>query len=104
MQDEKMKRYDIYIGCNVTGKVAHAPEHVRSIAEQALAEFGFDGCTFTDAIGMWQGESEQTVICTVCTDCIKERIHVVAGIIKDRLQQESILVMESEPKITFISY
>ena len=104
MQDEKMKRFDMYIGCNVTGKKAHAPEHVRSIAEQALSELGFDGCTFTNGIGMWKGESEQTVICTVCTDCIEERIHVVAGIIKDRLQQESVLVMESEPKITFVSY
>lgn len=101
---EKMKRFDLYIGCNVTGKEPHTPEHVRAIAEQSLSELGFDGCTFTEAIGMWKDESEQTVICTVCTDCIEERIHVVAGIIKDRLQQESVLVMESEPKVTFISY
>jgi hypothetical protein len=103
MQENKMKRYDLYIGCNVTGKTAHSPEHVRSIAEQALAELGFDCCTFTDAIGMWQGEHEQTVICTVCTDCIRERVLVLAGLIKDYLEQESIMVIESEPKITFIS-
>ena len=101
MTKEKMKRFDIYIGCNSTGKgkEAHNPAYVRSIAEQALSDSGFDGCTFTEAIGMWKGESEQTVICTV-TDCIEERIHVVVGVIKDRLR----LIMESEPKITFVSY
>ena len=101
---ETMRRFDIYIGCNVTGKEAHSPEYVRSIAGQALNEMGFDGWTFTDALGVWKGETEATVICTVCTDCIRERILVVAGLIKDYLQQESILVMESEPTITFIEY
>lgn len=104
MQDEKMRKYELYIGCNVTGKEAHSPEYVRSIAEQSLTELQLDGCTFTEAIGMWKGESERTVICTICTDCIRERILVVAGIIKDRLEQESIMILESDPKITFISY
>ena len=104
MQENTMKRYDIYIGCNVTGKSPYTREVVRSIAEQALNEMGFDGWTFTDAQGVWKGETEETVICTVCTDCIRERIIVVAGLIKDYLHQQSVMIIENEPKITFISY
>jgi hypothetical protein len=103
MQENKMKKFDIYIGCNVTGKEAYSREVVRFVAEQALTELEFDGCTFTDAIGKWKGETEQTVVCTVCTDRRSEMIHILAGIIKDRLRQESVLVIESEPEITFIS-
>ena len=99
-----MKKYDIYIGCNVNGKSPYTREVVRSIAEQALNELGFDCCTFKDGIGMWNGEHEQTVICTICSDCIRERVIVVAGLIKDYLHQQSVMVVESEPKITFISY
>ena len=102
MQNEKMKKFDLYIGCNVHGKKAYSREVVQSIAEQALNELGFDCCTFTDSIGMWQGEHEQTVICTICSDCIRECVLDLAGLIKDRLEQESILVIESNPKIAFI--
>ena len=103
MNKETLKRFDIYIGCNVDGKEKHTRAEVRSIVGQALTELGFSGCTFTEAIGMWQGESEQRVICTVCTDR-EQAIYVVAGLIKDRLQQESVMIVKSEPQITFISY
>ena len=103
MQENTMKRYDIYIGCNVTGKEAYSREVVRFVAEQALTESEFDGCTFTDAIGKWKGETEQTVICTICTDRPREMIQILADIIRNRLHQESVMVVESEPTITFIS-
>ena len=99
----KMKRFDIYIGCNVNGKEKYNRSDVCSIVEQELANKGIDGCTFTEAIGKWKGENEATVICTViCSSRKQKDIYTIVGLIKDRLQQESILVMESEPKIAFI--
>ena len=103
MQENKMKRYDIYIGCNVNGKSRYTRTDVCSIVGQTLMDNGFDGCTFAESIGMWQGENEPSVICTICTDK-EQAVYVVVGLIKDQLQQESILVMESEPQITFIEY
>jgi hypothetical protein len=103
MQNEKMRRFDLYVGCNVNGKSRYTRTEVQTIVKQALTELCLDGCTFTDATGVWEGESEQTVICTVCTDCIRERILVLAGLIKDYLHQQSVMIVESEPTITFIS-
>ena len=103
MQENTMKKFDLYIGCNVHGKEAYSREVVRFVAEQALTELQFEGCTFTDAIGKWKGETEQTVICTICTDRRREMIQILAGLIKDRLKQESVMLVESEPEITFVS-
>ena len=102
MQNEKMKRFDLYIGCYVNGKEKHTRTDVCAIVGQTLMDNGFDGCTFAETIGMWEGVNEPGVICTICTDRKQKDIYSVVGLIRDRLQQESILVMESEPKIAFI--
>ena len=96
-----MKKFDLYVGCNVDGKATHDREHVRHVILQALENACFDGCTFTDGIGMWQGVSELTVICTICTNDRSDVLDVVETI-KECLRQESVMVIESEPKIAFI--
>jgi hypothetical protein len=97
-----MKKYDLYVGCNENGKGKYDRSYVRFVIEQALENAGFDGCTFTDGIGLWKGVGELTVICTVCSD--RERMDVlnVAGIVKEHLRQESVMVIESEPRIAFV--
>jgi hypothetical protein len=102
MQENKMKKFDIYIGCHVNGKEKYTRTDVCAIVEQVLTSNGFDGCTFAESIGMWQGVNEPSVICTICTDRRRENVLVVAGLIKDQLQQESVLVIESDPIIAFI--
>ena len=101
MQENTMKKFDLYIGCNVHGKEKYTRTDVCSIVGQTLMDNGFDGCTFAESIGMWQGVNEPSVICTICTDR-EQAVYVVAGLIRDRLEQESILVIESNPKIAFI--
>lgn len=97
-----MKKYDLYIGCNVDGKEKYDRSYVRYVIEQALGKAGFDGCTFTDAIGIWEGVEERTVICTICTDSKQEDIFKVVGLIREELRQDSVMVIESEPMISFI--
>ncbi len=96
-----MKKYDIYVGCNVDGKEKYDRAYVQHVILQALENACFDGCTFTDAIGMWEGISELTVICTICTNDRPDVLNVVETI-KECLRQESVMVIESEPIISFI--
>ena len=97
-----MKKYDLYVGCNVEGKEKYDLSYVRYVIERALGKAGFDGCTFTDAIGLWEGIEEHTVICTVCTDREREDLFKVVGIVREHLRQDSVMVIESEPMISFI--
>ena len=97
-----MKKYDIFIGCNVDGHPEYDREYVRLVVEQALENAGFDGCTFTDGVGIWKGVRELTVICSICTDRERADVLEVAGVVKEHLHQESVMVIESEPRIEFI--
>ena len=97
-----MKKYDLYIGCNVGGKPEHRVEHVKAVCMQALKTAGFDGASFTEAAGLWEGIEEKTVICAICTDRKREDIFTVASIIREQLRQDSVMVIESEPMIFFI--
>ena len=97
-----MKKYDLYVGCNVEGKEMHDRGYVRFVIKRALKQAGFDGCTFTEAVGLWEGIEELTVICTICTDKPRDEIHTLAGLVKSTLRQESVMVIESNPKIDFI--
>lgn len=97
-----MRKYDLYIGCNVNGEPEYRVDYVRFVCKQALEAQGFDGATFTEAVGLWEGVEERTVICTVCTDCEREDLFAVVGIVRDHLRQESVMVIESEPMISFV--
>jgi hypothetical protein len=96
-----MKKFDLYVGCSVDGKEKYNREHVRHVILQALENACFDGCTFTDAIGMWEGISELTVVCTICTNDRPDVLDVVETI-KECLKQESVMLIESEPRIEFV--
>ena len=97
-----MKKFELYVGCNVEGKETHDRGYVRFVIKRALKQAGFDGCTFTEAVGLWKGISELTVICTICTDRPSEEIYKLVGSVKSTLRQESVMVIESNPKIDFI--
>ena len=97
-----MRKFDLYVGCNVNGQPEYDREYVRLVVEQALENAGFDGATFTEAVGLWKGVSELTVICSICTDRERADVFEVAGVVKEHLHQESVMVIESEPRIEFI--
>lgn len=97
-----MKKYDLYVGCNENGKGKYDPAYVRFIIDEILGIKKFDGCTFTDGIGLWKGIGELTVICTICTDRERKDVLEVVGLIKEYLRQESVMVIESDPIISFI--
>ena len=97
-----MKKYDLYIGCNVDGKLAHNEDYVRFVCEKSLAVLGFDGATFTEAVDLWEGIEERTVICTICTYKSYKDVCNLARYIKKELNQESIMLIDSEPKIDFV--
>lgn len=97
-----MKKYDLYIGCNVAGKPAYEPAYVRFVCRQLFDVWGFDGATFTEAVGLWKGVEERTVICTICTDKTYDDVCNLASRIKRHLRQESVMVIESEPRVEFI--
>ena len=94
-----MQKYELFIGCNVNGKPEFTTWYVMDACRQALEVLGFDGTTFTEAVGLWQGVQEHTVICMICTDRDRDDIHKLAELIKAMLRQESVMVVESDPKI-----
>ena len=97
-----MLKFDLYIGCNVDGKPEYRVDYVQFACRQALEVLGFSGATFTEAVGLWEGVEERTVICTICTDKPYKEIFNLANWIKQQLKQESVMVIESEPRIEFI--
>lgn len=97
-----MRKFELYIGCNVDGKPEYRVDYVRFVCQQALEQAGFSGATFTEAVGLWEGVEELTVICTVCTDRPCADLFSVVGIIRESLRQDSVMVVESNPKISFI--
>jgi len=97
-----MKKYDLYVGCNVNGKPEYRVDYVQHVFEQLFEVLGFDGATFTEAVGLWKGVEERTVICTICTDKPYKEIFNLASWIKQHLKQESVMVIESEPRIEFV--
>ena len=97
-----MRRYELFIGCNVDGKPEHATWYVIDVCKQWLDTLGFDGATFTEAVGLWKGVEERTVICTICSDKPYKEIFNLACWIKEQLKQESVMVVESDPIISFV--
>ena len=97
-----MKKFELYVGCNVNGKPEYRVEHVQHVFEQLFDALNFYGATFTDGVGLWKGVSERTVICTICTDRPREEIYNLVGLVKHKLYQDSVMVIESEPIISFI--
>ena len=97
-----MKKYDVYVGCNVAGKPTHTPQHVRCVCIELLEVVGLDGATFTEAVGVWKGVEEKTLICTICTDNPYDVIERFAMLVRQTLEQESVMVIESEHRVEFI--
>jgi hypothetical protein len=97
-----MQKFELYVGCNVNGKPEYTTWYVMDACRQALEVMGFDGATFTEAMGLWEGVQEHTVICMICTDRDRGDVHALAGLIGEHLRQDSVMVVESDPRIDFI--
>ena len=97
-----MQKFELFIGCNVNGKPEFTTWYVMDACRQALEVLGFDGATFTEAVGLWQGVQEHTVICMICTDKPYSEVYNLASWIKQLLRQESVMVVESAPRIDFV--
>jgi len=96
-----MNKYTIYIGANNTTK-----EVEKDILIKELSEFcnAFNtGFTIVESVGYWNGEMEKSVIVTILdTDINVFDIVGICNVLKDKLQQNSILVEFTEAKIRLI--
>ena len=97
-----MQKFELYVGCNVNGKPEYTTWYVMDACIQALELLGFSGATFTEATGLWEGIEERTVVCTICTDKPYSEVYNLASWIKQLLRQESVMVVESAPRIDFV--
>ena len=97
-----MRKYELFIGCNVNGEPEYTVDYVQFVCKQLFEVLGFDGATFTEAVGLWEGIEERTVICTICTDKPYKEIFNLACWIKQQLKQDSVMVVESDPIISFV--
>ena len=97
-----MQKFELFIGCNVNGAPEYTTWDVMDACIQALEVLGFSGATFTEAVGLWEGVQEHTVICMICTDKPYSEVYNLASWIKQLLRQESVMVVESAPRIDFV--
>ena len=97
-----MKKFELYVGCNVDGKPEYTVDYVRFACKRALEVLGFSGATFTEAVGLWEGVQEHTVICMICTDKPYSEVYNLACWIKHQLKQESVMLVASDPIIEFV--
>ena len=58
-----------------------------------------DACTIQQATGIWKGEQENTLIIEIIQE---EKEVVLPYLLKNELDQESVLVMYDRPEIEFI--
>ena len=61
-----MKKYDLYIGCNVNGEPEYRVDYVRFVCQQALEHAGFSGATFTEAVGLWERPVLVSILMATC--------------------------------------
>lgn len=80
--------YKIYVGLN--GTPFRITDHARDTVH-ALTARHFQGATFYDAIGVWAGEFERSVVVEILTESSID-VHRLAKELKVALTQNAILI------------
>ena len=68
----------------------------------ALSSVGIDGFTIQEVQGYWQGVPEKSYIITVLTDKSSGDIDKVAELLRDRYNQDAVIVTYPDSSVKFI--
>ena len=68
----------------------------------ALSSVGIDGFTMQEVQGYWQGKPETSYIITVATDKSSLHIDRVAELLRDRYNQDAVMVTYPDNSVKFI--
>jgi len=72
------------------------------VVSNALASVGIDGFTIQEVQGYWQGMPERSYIITVATDKSSWHIDRVAELLRDRFNQDAVMITYPDNSVKFI--
>lgn len=91
------QRYDVSDTENAKRHIGYA----RTVSH-ALSSVGIDGFTIQEVEGYWHGLSEKSYIITVATDKSSDVIDKVAEILRDRFDQDAVMITYPDNSVKFI--
>lgn len=102
-----MTKYRIYVGLN--HKHTMEPVTSKTMAQITISNilkvYGIDGATLYNAIGVWEGTKEPTIIIEIVdteNDIDKELIQDFCNEIKELLYQDCVMVEKINANVDFI--
>ena len=96
-----MNKYNLYIGANNTTKELEL-DIIKNILNDFVKDFN-TGYTIVESVGIWNGQEEKSCIVTIFdTDMQMFDIVGICHVLKDKLQQDSILVEYIEAITKFV--
>ena len=91
------ERYDVTKDENVNRHKTYA-----IVVSNALTSVGIDGFTIQEVQGYWQGKPEKSYIITVATEKSSWFIDRVAELLRDRYNQDAVMVTYPDGSAKFI--
>ena len=91
------ERYDVSEEENLTKHKGYA-----QVVSSVLNTAGIDGFTIQEVQGYWQGIPEKSYIITVATDKSSWHIDRVAELLRDRYNQDAVMVTYPDNSVKFI--
>ena len=94
-----------FIGCNVDNIPTFDVTEIVAQAYKVLLAYGFTGCSCFCGEGMWQGETESSVMfkyLSVKADMERDRLKEALTELRIYFKQESILLLENEVQASFL--
>ena len=91
------ERYDVSEEANLTRHKFYA-----MVVSHALTSLGIDGFAIQEVQGYWQGVPEKSYIITVATEKSSWHIDRVAESLRDRYDQDAVMVTYPDNSVKFI--
>lgn len=107
-----MQRTDLYFGINIPTGGNVTPQQWKAFSDDVITHYFPEGYTEVDAVGKWMDTqtkltiSENTKVVTFLGKPTKERNASLDSVTQKyirRFQQQSVLRIDSKPKVKFIS-
>jgi len=92
-----MKKVYYYVGANNITKTLESDKIIKTISEH------FDGFTAFEVVGFWKGSQEKTLKIEVITDLIDSKLAGIARELKEKLEQDSVLMEIVQSNCAFIN-
>ncbi|ASK28703.1 hypothetical protein CEY12_00625 [Chryseobacterium sp. T16E-39] len=107
-----MQRTDLYFGTNIPTGGNVTPQQWKDFSDNVITGYFPEGYTETDAVGKWKDTqtkltiSENTKVVTFIGKPTKERNALLDSVTQKyirKFQQQSVLRIDSKPRVKFIS-